>query len=118
MTLSSKTHTENVIKRNNRRIFVVSTGRHDISQAEEYGEIIPLTEGTISLNMSDLAISLSDKLRDFTQEDYILLSGNLAANFIVGMILGFKDLQFVKVLIYNSKKLRYFEKTIRREDVW
>ena len=117
MSLLSKTTTESA-SQNSRRIFVVSTGRHDISQAEEYGTVIALTEGTISLNMSDLAISLSDKLKDFTQEDYILLSGNLAANFVAGMILGLKDFQFLKVLIYNSKKLRYFEKTIRREDIW
>lgn len=117
MSSSLRTITEKG-NQNNRRIFVVSTGRHDISQAEEYGQVIPLTEGTISLNMSDLAVNLSDKLRDFNQEDYILLSGNLAANFIAGMIMGLKDFQFLKVLIYNSKKLRYFEKTIRREDIW
>lgn len=117
MNSSSKIHTGND-KQENRKIFVVSTGRHDISQAEEYGEVIPLTEGTISLNMSGLATNLSEKLQNFNQEDYILLSGNLAANFVVGMIMGIKGYQFVKVLIYNSKKLKYFEKTIRREDVW
>jgi hypothetical protein len=117
LSLSSKIHSEKG-KQENRKIFVVSTGRHDISQAEEYGEVIALTEGTISLNMSDLAASLSDKLKDFNQEDYILLSGNLAANFVAGMVMGMKQFQFVKVLIYNSKKLKYFEKTIRREDIW
>ena len=117
MSSSSKMRTENG-KQENRKIFVVSTGRHDISQAEEYGEVVALTEGTISLNMSELAVNLSDKLKDFNQEDYILLSGNLAANFVAGMIMGIKKFQFIKVLIYNSKKLQYFEKTIRREDIW
>lgn len=101
-----------------RKIYVVSAGRHDISQAKEFGEIVNLTEGTISLNMAQLAVNMSDKLRNFSKEDYILLTGNLAANFIVGMVLGQKDLPMIKVLIYNSKKLCYFEKTIRKEDVW
>ena len=79
-----------------RRIFVVSTGRHDISQAKEFGEIIPLTEGTISLNMVELSAQISNKLSDFNTEDYILLSGNLVANFIVGMVLAYSLAKITK----------------------
>lgn len=59
-----------------RRVFVVNSGIHDMSAAEQYGQLEPLTEGYIDpARLDRIVAEIRNKLRTSSAEDYILLSG-------------------------------------------
>ena len=58
------------------KVYVVNKGCHDLSDAETYGELVFLTEGSINkFNTSGMYRSFINFLKDSTPEDYILISG-------------------------------------------
>lgn len=66
-----------------RRVYMTNRGPHDYSEAEEYGEVVVLTEGVINLlNIERLQREITDKLRDFRDRDILLVNGHAIINTI------------------------------------
>jgi len=95
------------------RVFIVNSGIHDMSAAEQYGQLEPLTEGYLDPARLDRTIAeIRDKLRTSSAEDYILLSGPgilqvAAASYML--------LQHGVVNTIRWLRGRYVTKTIRAE---
>lgn len=53
--------------------------KFDLSSAEEYGELVPLLSPTASpFNAGPVIVDMQEKLKGFSNDDYLLLIGNPA----------------------------------------
>jgi hypothetical protein len=97
-----------------RKVFIVSNGGHDYSDAERFGDIVFCTEGMIRKdNISQMYREIHEAMRNASACDYILVSsltsmcmvaaGILADRFGEIHLLLFKDGQYVeRDLIFNG----------------
>ncbi len=89
------------------KVFVVNNMMHDYSAAAKYGELINVTEGKVPIFKTDTMISiLKDKLADFTEDDYLLISGPVLISIIAVPML-FKKVSMLKLLVFDAKKQEY-----------
>ena len=59
-----------------RKVYVINKGCHDLSDAEAYGELVYLSEGSINkFNTSMMYRQFFDQMKSSTKDDYILISG-------------------------------------------
>ena len=67
---------------NNRKVFVANrSGVHNYSAAEEFGDIIFVTEGRINrLNTTAMVIAFQEALANSSPEDFILTTGPSVLN--------------------------------------
>lgn len=73
------------------KVYVPVREGQDYKAAEEYGEIIAITEGEVDrYNTRQLFASISEKMKDAGQNDMILLSGLTLANCIATAIMARK----------------------------
>jgi len=95
------------------RVFVGNWSGHDLSEAEPFGDLIYLTEGNQDIfQPARLAYNiLRNGLDDFNEkEDYYLPSGSMVINFVVGALLVSKEINHIKLLIFNAKTQKYILK--------
>ena len=97
-----------------RKVFIVSNGGHDYSDAERFGEIVFCTEGVIRKDdVSQMYREINEALSHATADDYILVSsltsmcmvaaGIFADRFGELHLLLFKDGQYVdRDVIFNG----------------
>jgi len=65
------------------RVYVVNTSGHDISDAERYGELVVMTEGTVDkFNITIMLRAFNEHLAYSTSDDFILVSGPTVMNCI------------------------------------
>jgi hypothetical protein len=58
------------------KVFIVNKGGHNYSSAEEFGELVYLTDGLFNrFAVSNIYRHLSEGLKDSNSDDYILISG-------------------------------------------
>ena len=58
------------------KVFVVNRGGHNHTDAERFGELIFMSEGTINrYAVSQMYRQFVDHLKDSTEDDYILITG-------------------------------------------
>lgn len=56
-----------------RKVFIVNKSSHDFSSAEQYGELVFLSNGPVNrYSTNHMHRLFSDKLKDSTPEDYIV----------------------------------------------
>ncbi|NOY61012.1 MAG: hypothetical protein GXO75_19045 [Calditrichaeota bacterium] len=96
------------------RVFVLNYQGHDLSDAERFGKLVPLTHGNQPVFDTDrLLWTLRQRLEmnDFRpQQDYILLSGGGVLHFLIGAILS--EYEKVNVLIWNAKTRHYVQREV------
>lgn len=99
------------------KVFVVNHSGHNIRIAEKYGEIHILSKGKVNIFQTDrLQCEFASILKDFTSEDYLLLSGSPVLN-IIATLVAFCVSPLVQVLIYNVKSLEYEIRTLSLENI-
>jgi len=97
------------------RVFVVNHVGKDMSDAKQYGMLIPVTEGNVDVfNLDRLLYTLKDILGTYHynhKEDYILLSGGLPLNFVMGAICG--KFGSAWLLLWDAKNKKYVKKEFK-----
>lgn len=87
-----------------KRVYILSNGGHDYSSAEEYGEIIYCTEGSIRRDdTSQMYRELSEALELSHADDYILVSSLSSMCMIAAGIMAFKHGE-LHLLIHKDGK--------------
>lgn len=95
------------------KIFVLNNGGHDLTRAKEYGEIISITEGNISLLSTDrIEQEIMDCLKKNDYDpgvDYILPSGSVVIGIIAGIIIGaaYPPSTLMRMLLWDAKSRTY-----------
>ena len=58
------------------KVYIINKGGHDYSPAQEFGELVFLTEGTINVfAVSNMYRTMSDVINASSADDYLLLCG-------------------------------------------
>jgi len=100
---------------NNSRVFVINYTRKDMSDAKQYGTLISITEGNVDVfNLDRLTWTLEDALDKHTfdlNRDYILLSGGLSMNFVMGSIC--HKYKKINLLLWDAKNRIYIRKEFK-----
>ena len=95
-----------------KKVFVVNVSNHDLSDAERFGELIPITVGATNPFQSDeLTAMVAKVIAKSTTDDYLLLSGHRPLNSIASILWIFKN-QHLKILIFNSKRRQYVQRDL------
>ena len=73
------------------KVFVPMRDDHDYKAAEEYGELVPITEGEVDqFSTHRLYQSILEKMQDATQNDMVLVTGLTLSNCIASAIMAHK----------------------------
>lgn len=73
------------------KVFIPAIGPHDFTPAEKYGELVYLTDGSLSpYAIGRLIRLLVRKLRDSTPKDYLLVTSHTNLNLLCAAILSRK----------------------------
>lgn len=99
------------------KVYVVSQFNNDVSHAAKFGEIVDLTDGAINpFALDRLAWTIAGPLRDFTEDDYFLLTGP-GSGYIIGGILLFSRFNSLNCLRYDSYIQDYVPIRINLDDI-
>jgi len=99
------------------KVYIVNKSGHDFSQAEVYGELIILTQGTVNVFATDrLRDELRNKLKDSQEGDYLLLSGSGVLCALATLIM-IELHGKVKWLLYNFKSHEYVVREVVKREV-
>ena len=89
------------------KVYIVNSAGHDFSKAEKYGELVPVVQGHINVFRPDRSLfTITEGLAGFTEDDYLLLSGNTFGNVIAALFLG-RQFATIKLLVYDAKNNDY-----------
>ena len=92
-------------------VYIVNKGGHDYSPAEEFGELVFLTEGVLEPTaVSQMYREIKEKLKNSNPEDYILLTSLTVTCAVAAAIFASKHSR-VNFLLF-SKGNRYVERTL------
>ncbi|KKK73707.1 hypothetical protein LCGC14_2891130 [marine sediment metagenome] len=85
-----------------KEVYVVNKAGHDFSKAEEYGELVFLSEGPINrYSLTAMYREFSEKLKDSSPGDFILPTGYSIMTMIAGAIFAHKH-ERINVLLYKD----------------
>ena len=94
------------------KVYIVNKGGHDYSPAEEFGELVPLSEGKVnSFQVSRLYREFSYILKESSPNDYLLISGLPTLNVIAASILARKHGR-IRILQYEPELGTYRKREI------
>lgn len=90
-------------------VYIVNKAGHDFSNAEKYGELVPVTTGNINIARPDRDLfNISQILDNFdSSSDYLLLSGNVLANAMCVAVLAYSQKTPIQLLVYDAKSQEY-----------
>lgn len=89
------------------KVFVVNHTPHDYSTAASFGELVFITDGNVPIFKTDLVYEiLTEGLKDFSDEDYILFAGPTILCVIASTIV-FRTHPTAKFLVFDAKKQGY-----------
>jgi len=99
------------------KVYVVNYAGHNVHQAKKYGELVFVTEGRVDIFNTDRNVAdIAKKLVNYTDDDYILLSGSPLLVFILTLICAVKADSY-KLLLYNCKKGDYELRTVFKHNI-
>lgn len=100
------------------RVFLLNFAGHDISDALRFGNIIPLTEGSVDIfHVDRLRTKLKKKLETGMYRagvDFIAISGSPVLGLLVGIILTELPGDLVNLLIWDAKQQLYIRRTFKK----
>lgn len=93
-----------------KKVFVISKGARDYSGAEQYGELVFLSDDLIEkTNVNKLYMLFKEKLEDSTEYDYLIITGLQIMTAVASSILTHKHGK-VNYLIFSNGK--YLERNV------
>jgi hypothetical protein len=101
------------------RVFIPEMNpRYDVSQAEAWGEIVPLVERVNALDPTSSVIQFQEaltKLQFDPQKDWLLMSGHMLAC-STAMLAVFDLYGYVPVLLFNSTTSKYVQRVVDHKE--
>lgn len=92
-------------------VYIVNVKSHlDYTSAKQYGKFVPITVGNINiLRPQKVMEHVKNVLHNYKEGDYILLSGNSLAVYLVTnwLLISRPDISFHNILIYDSRISKY-----------
>lgn len=96
------------------KVYVVNNKVHDYSKAKRFGDLVNVTEGSVPIFKTDVVDKMvQDKLKHFTKDDYLLLSGP-ALLCIIASRIAFSKYDTVKFLIFDAKQQKYVARHLNK----
>lgn len=96
-------------------VWIVNQVGHDYSKAERFGELKPLTMGTVGLRVDRLVWHLSRGIGKFASEDdYLLIAGTPLVN-ALALAVWLTRFKEAHLLIWNAKAQDYEIARVSRE---
>jgi len=94
------------------KVFIINKGRHNYTDAEKYGELVSVSEGSIDkYNPDKIYRDFYEVLNNSTPEDFLLLSGLALVNSIAtGIMVALHGK--VNYLIFHQRKSNYIKKDL------
>lgn len=109
-------------------IYIVNFAGHDYSEAQQFGDLVVLTEGNVRTDRFDRTLySLTRKLRESTPDDYLLPSGALLLNVMATTVMYHLhgsvraliwDGQTYQTLTITESHLDFLAECIDSPDIW
>jgi hypothetical protein len=97
------------------KIYVVNQGAHNYETAKKYGELIPVTEAHFPIfKITLLTETLRQKLKNFDDDDLLLLSGPAWLNIVAATMLLTK-FDSVKFLVFDAKQQSYIMRHLSKD---
>lgn len=98
-------------------VYIVNKTEVDYSSAKRYGELTAITTGRQPIFKTNNMIALlKNSLKDFTENDYLLISGPAWLCMLASMILLTKY-SFIKFLIFDAKERCYIVRHIDEQAI-
>ena len=70
------------------KVFIVSGSSHDFAPAEQFGELVYLSQGPMNrYGVNDMYRQFWDKMKDSSPDDYILVCGLAVMNAVAASIM-------------------------------
>lgn len=89
------------------KVYIANNTNHDYSKAEQYGELVDVTNGKVPIfKTSIMKVLLEDGLAGFTEDDYLLLAGP-AILCVMASTIVFNKFDTVKFLVFDAKQQDY-----------
>lgn len=98
------------------KVYFTNMGFHDYTNAEKWGEFVPLTQGRVNLKNTDrLEAEIQSVLCEMTENDYLLLSG---APVVIAMVTGyiFRKFGYVDCIFWDALYGDYRYRKLTFED--
>ena len=98
-------------------VYIVNKGGHDYTNAKKYGKLTYMSEGMIDRYATGVIYRLfAEKLKNFKEDDYLLLGGSTVMNSIACGIIG-RKFGILHLLIFKfygrpSKRGYYVRRSI------
>ena len=97
------------------KVYIVNENKHNFRGVEEYGEVIYITQGFINLgDMDTLAYNMQPTLEEIEEADYIVLTGPISVNIIIGHYL-LKKFGKITILAWDKRVPGYRPQVIRED---
>lgn len=98
-------------------VYVVNKANYNLEKAEQYGDIRYISEVPVNVFCPDRTLQqISPILDDFTNDDHLLLSGNVLGNIMCTSYLIAKNFQEIKLLVYDARNNTYLQHVMRITD--
>jgi len=98
------------------RVFVLNVAGHDVSDAERFGTVVPLTEGRVNIfHVDRLVDDLRRKLeaaRFDPRRDLFVISGSPVLGMALGLLLRDYAPRPINLLIWDTKAALYIKRTV------
>lgn len=96
-------------------VYIMNQGTHDYRDANKFSEqMIVLTEGAVPVFRTDnLTKALKEGLNNYTEQDFLLISGPAILSFLCAGIL-FKRFSYINVLLFDAKGQKYVMRQLRK----
>lgn len=91
------------------KVYCVNWMEHDFSDAKRFSSepLVYVTEGPVPFN-SHTVYTMAQKLRDFSADDYLLISGSaVLAAMAVAILKETNDIEHINLLIYRPRERKY-----------
>lgn len=89
------------------KVYIANNTNHDYSKAEQYGQLVDVTNGKAPIFKTSLMRTiLEEELADFTEDDYLLVSGPAILCIMASTVL-FNKFETVKFLVFDAKQQDY-----------
>ena len=99
------------------KVYVVNHGSLNYENAKQYGTLVHVTEDKFPIfKITYLTETLKDRLKDFKEDDYLLLSGPAWLNIVASSILMTKY-DSIKFLIFDAKQQEYVVRHLNKSNL-
>jgi len=93
------------------KVYVVNKSTHDFSPAEEFGEVIFLSEGPMKRDgVTNMIRTFKEVMDKSTPEDYILLTSLTTMCVVAGAMFAHRHGR-LNLLLYDPNTKRYMERS-------